>query len=85
MIVFENGPPPPSFTLNNKSALEDRPFVRAKLQRLEDLGCIVREREQPTIVLPLSRVFSNKMRLVLDASRGLNPFCKRWVSFQLHM
>ena len=51
--------------------------MHAELQRLEDLGYIVRELERLTIVLPLSQVFSNKMRLVLDASRGLNPYC-RW-------
>ena len=34
-------------------------------------------KEEPYIVLPLSRVFSGKWRLVVDASRGLNPFCKQ--------
>lgn len=75
-LVFDNEPPPPSFTPNNRSALEDPAFVRAELARLESLGCIERVVEPPLVVLPLSRVFSNKWRLVLDASRGLNPWCK---------
>ena len=76
-LVFDDGPPPSSFTSNNKSALEDPQFVRAELSRLEGLGCIKRVVERPYVVLPVSRVFSNKWRLVLDASRGLNPWCKR--------
>ena len=40
----------------------------------ERIGCAVRVKEQPYIVLPLSAVWSNKWRLVIDASRGLNPF-----------
>ena len=81
--------PPPSFTQNNKSAREDPEFVRAELGRLEELGCIERVQEQPFIVLPLSKVFSGKMRLVVDASRGLNPYCTShgvkvgWPPFQL--
>ena len=53
-LLFEDGPPPDSFTPNNKLALEDQIFVRAELGRLEDLGCIVREHMQPKVVLPLS-------------------------------
>ena len=69
--------PPPSFTKNNKSALNKPEFVYNELLRLEQLGCIQRVQEQPTIVLPLSAVFSKKWRLVVDASRTLNPFCTR--------
>jgi hypothetical protein len=43
--------------------------------RLEQLGCIVRVQERPRVTLPLSLVFSNKWRLVVDASRHLNPYC----------
>ena len=50
-------------------------FVTAELGRLERLGCIRRVETQPAVVLPLSLVFSSKWRLVLDASRGLNPYC----------
>ena len=48
-----------------------------ELLRLEALGCIQRVVDQPKIVLPMSVVFSKKLRLVVDASRGLNPFCTK--------
>ena len=66
--------PPPSFTRNNRSALRERDFMKAELYRLEQLGCISRVESRPYVVLPLSVVFSRKLRLVVDASRGLNPF-----------
>ena len=56
------------------SDLKEREFMRVELLRLEALGCITRVVEQPFVVLPLSVVFSRKLRLVVDASRGLNPF-----------
>ena len=73
-LVFDEEPPP-SFCRNNKSALCDSDFVRAELDRLEKLGCIVKVQQRPFITLPLSSVFSGKKRLVVDASRGLNPYC----------
>ena len=66
--------PPKSFEGNNKSAKLDMKFVRAEVSRLESLGCISRVTSQPYLVLPLSSVFSKKKRLVVDASRALNPF-----------
>ena len=48
--------------------------MKAELLRLEALGCVARVEQRPYIVLPLSVVFSKKLRLVVDASRGLNPF-----------
>ena len=39
------------------------------------LGCIERVDIQPFVVMPLSAVFSNKWRLVLDASCHVNPYC----------
>jgi hypothetical protein len=69
--------PPPSLLRNNNSALNDHKFVRSELQRLEDLGCIVRVHHRPRVTLPLSLVMSNKLRLVVDASRNLNPYCTR--------
>ena len=66
--------PPKSFEKNNKSAREDQTFVRAEMLRLEKLGCISRVTEQPHLVLPLSSIFSKKKRVVVDASRALNPF-----------
>lgn len=66
--------PPPSFCDNNKSMLKEKDFAYQELLRLESLGCISRVKERPYIVLPLSVVFSKKQRLVVDASRHLNPF-----------
>ena len=76
-LVWEDSPPPNSFTRNNKSARLDLPWVRIEVDRLEGMGCVKKVFHQPKIVLPLSKVFSNKWRLVLDASRGLNPWCKK--------
>ena len=59
---------------NNQSSLADPAFVWAELLRLERLGCIGREDVQPHVVLPLSSIWSKKKRLVVDASRGLNPY-----------
>ena len=73
-LVFDS-PPPNSFTKNNMSAREAADFVRTELQKLEKLKCIRRTKVRPAIVLPLSLVFSNKWRICLDASRGLNPYC----------
>ena len=69
--------PPPSFTENNKSALQKPDFMYKELLRLEELGCIERVDQKPTVVLPLSVVFSKKWRLVVDASRTLNPYCMK--------
>ena len=66
--------PPPSHEGNNASAKKDMEFVRAEVFRLEKLGCIERVEERPLLVLPLSSVFSKKKRLVVDASRALNPY-----------
>ena len=77
--------PPKSFEGNNKSAREDLEFVKAELLRLEKLGCLKRVDKQPHLVLPLSSVFSKKKRLVVDASRALNPYLKdRRVRLQDH-
>ena len=66
--------PPSSLEPNNKSALKERKFMLAELLRLEKLGVISRVKEKPYLVLPLSVVYSKKLRLVVDASRALNPF-----------
>ena len=68
--------PPPSFEGNNFSARRDKDFVRSEVKRLESLGCVEKVFEKPYLVLPLSSVFSKKKRLVVDASRALNPFLK---------
>ena len=71
--VFPNAEEVPETVLltNNRSGYEDPKFVWAELLRLERLGCIARVSERPRVVLPLSKVFSKKCRLVVDASRGL--------------
>ena len=81
MDIIDNGykipfveTPPSSFSENNRSAIVNISFVKAELDRWERLGVIQRVTEKPYIVLPLSLVHSNKPRLVIDASRGLNPF-----------
>jgi hypothetical protein len=66
--------PPRSFCKNNKSFFDHRDFAYTELLRLESLGCIRRVTEQPYITLPISVVFSKKLRLVVDGSRHLNPF-----------
>ena len=77
--------PPPSHEPNNRSAREDLTFVRAEVKRLEKLGCIYRVEKKPHLLLPLSSIFSKKKRLVVDASRALNPFIRsRRVRLQDH-
>ena len=78
--------PPKSFSQNNLSARQDEEFVRAEILRLENLDCIERvDSSLVHIVLPLSSVFSKKKRLVVDASRGLNPYLEdRRVRLQDH-
>ena len=66
--------PPLSFCANNKSMLTQSDFAFEELLRLEKLGCISCTNEQSYLVLPLSVVFSKKLRLLVDASRHLNPF-----------
>ena len=75
LVFVDNTPPPQSFLPNNKSALDKSAFVLEELLRLESLGCIKSVSSRPHIVNPLSCVFSRKWRVVLDASRGLNPYC----------
>ena len=66
--------PPSAYSENNRSALNNLDFVKAELDRWCELGVIEEVKEKPYIVLPLSLVHSNKPRLVVDASRDLNPY-----------
>ena len=66
--------PPPAFVENNKSALEHSDFFLSELLRLERIGAISRIFYRPRITLPCSVVYSNKWRLVCDASRHINPY-----------
>lgn len=75
---FLNGElPPPCFEDNNKSALEQGSFFLEQLLVLERYGCLKRVFVRPRCVLPCSVVYSNKWRLVIDASRNINPFIFR--------
>ena len=75
--------PPSRFTKNNKSFFLNKDFAFSELKRLETLGCIHKVTTRPYLVLPLSVVFSRKLRLVVDASRGLNPYlCKRKIKLE---
>ena len=58
----------------NRSSHSDPKFVWAELCGLEGLGYIPRVHGRPRVILTLSMVFSKKMRLVLDASWGLNHY-----------
>ena len=66
--------PPGGIVCNNRLALNERAFCKAELTRLEALGCIKKVEKRLYLVLPISVVFSKKLRLVVDASRGLNPY-----------
>ena len=66
--------PPPSIEPNNQSALKESSFLLQELLRWEKIGCTSRSETQPRIVLPISVVYSNKWRAVVDASRSINPF-----------
>ena len=66
--------PPPSLEPNNKSALDRPEFLLNQLVKWENSGCTSRVAEKPRIVLPISVVYSNKWRGVVDASRQITPF-----------
>ena len=74
-VPFKDGVwPPPSCEPNNQSALKESTFLLQELLRWERIGCTSRSEVKPRIVLPVSVVFSNKWRAVVDASRAINPF-----------
>jgi hypothetical protein len=74
-LPFKDGLVPPISRLpNNKSGLENKAFVDDQLYMYEAIGAIRATDEKPHLILPLSVVFSNKLRLVVDGSRNLNPF-----------
>ena len=62
---------------NNTSCIRHVDLVFAKMMKLKSLSC-VREVSGPSrLELPLSLVFSNKMRLVVDVSCHLNTYVKK--------
>ena len=54
--------------------MEHSDFLLQELLRWERIGCTTMVKGRPRIVLPISVVFSNKWRLVCDASRHINPY-----------
>ena len=56
-----------------KQACLKKEFSLAELLHLEKLCCISCVESAPYLCLPLSVVFSQKLRLVVNASRHLNP------------
>ena len=78
IVPFEQFPPKAQNTQNNKSCRENMAFALAEIHRLESLDCVRRVPPGASWVeIPLSVVFSNKLRLVVDASRHINPFVKK--------
>jgi hypothetical protein len=75
-LPFTVFPPPESILPNNRSSLADPVFVGEQIFELERIGCIRKAVKRPHIVMPLSVVFSNKKRLIVDGSQNLNPFVK---------
>ena len=74
-IPFVGGvDPPPSAEPNNRSALDKPDFLLESLLSWERSGCTTKVNSKPRIVLPISVVYSNKWRAVVDASRQVNPF-----------
>ena len=63
--------PQPSYTKNNRSALQEPEFVWNELRRLCLLGVMTEVEDKPLVVNQLSVVWSNMKRLVWDA-RELN-------------
>jgi hypothetical protein len=54
--------------------MEHPDFVDEQLYLFESIGAIQATSVKPHCILPLSVVYSNKWRLVIDASRNINPF-----------
>ena len=74
-LPFIDGvPPPEAYADNNKSFYEMEEFGIEEILRLEKLGCIYRVNVKPKVVLPFSVVHSGKWRMVVDASRHINPY-----------
>ena len=51
------------------------PFAIQELKRLEKMQCVKQVlREDCKVIIPLSVVYSNKLRLVVDISCHINPY-----------
>ena len=76
-IPFNSLPPETGVVPNNKSCVGKEEFVWSEMIRYTKLGCVQEVDGSSRVMLPLSVVFSNKTRLVVDASRHLNPWVKK--------
>ena len=66
---------PKAMTKNNKSCLRNLQFAVQELKRLKNLQCVKQvSKEDFRVILLLSVVFSNKLRLVVDTLRHINPY-----------
>ena len=73
-IPLDIMPPETGIMPNNKSCDSAPDFVLEEMVRYTSLGCILEVDRPSRVMLPLSVVFSNKTRLVVDTSRHLNPY-----------
>ena len=76
-IPFNSLPPETGVVPNNKSCIGKEECVWSEMIRYTQLGCVQEVDGPSRVMLPLSVVFSNKTRLVVDASRHLNPWVKK--------
>ena len=72
-IPFIKVPRKPLSAKNNRSCISNLDFAREELQRQVKCGILSEVTYRPLIVNPISCVYSNKWRLVVDC-RLLNPY-----------
>ena len=72
-IPFTQLPPKFLGAKNNKSCINNLDFAREELQRQVKCGILSEVPYRPLVVNPISCVYSNKWRLVVDC-RLLNPY-----------
>ena len=70
--------PPPCFIKNNKSALDHAEFAANAINELVINRCAIEVFSRPYCCNPLSVVRGRKLRLVLDLSRSVNPFVRKF-------
>ena len=70
--------PPPCFIKNNKSALDHAEFAANAINELVINSCAIEVFSRPYCCNPLSVVCGRKLRLVLDLSRSVNPFVRKF-------
>ena len=67
--------PPAVIAENSKSCFRNLSFAIQELKRLEKLQCVKQvSREDCKVIMPFTVVYSNKLRLVMEVSRHINPF-----------